>query len=117
MIQRYTFSYNPDNCLFLHRGERKRTGASSNPFSIALLHNLIFIHTRNQGKSGLFEVNLAGGVYEAHGEDFSFEPLCLPVHSAGSVQLHDSDFESALNQARSSFMTSYALEAYNSNTF
>ena len=29
--------------------------------------------------------NLSGGVYEAHGEDFSFESLRLPVHSAGRV--------------------------------
>jgi hypothetical protein len=36
-------------------------------------------------------VNLSGGVYEAHGEDFSFEPLCLPVHSAGSVFLDDTE--------------------------
>ena len=32
---------------------------------IALLHNLIFIDAGNQCKSGFFEVNLTGGVYEA----------------------------------------------------
>ena len=57
------------------------------PFSITLFHNLIFIDTGNQCDSGFFEVNLAGGVYEAHGEDFSFKSFCLPVHSAGSVHL------------------------------
>ena len=30
----------------------------------------------NQCKSGLNEVNLAGGVNDVHGEDFSFEPFC-----------------------------------------
>ena len=45
--------------------------------------NFIFIDTRDECDAGFFKVNLAGGVYEAHGEDFSFEPLCLPVHSAG----------------------------------
>ena len=52
---------------------------------IALFHNLKVIDTGNQCDAGLFEVNLPGGVYEAHCEDFSFEPLCLPVHSAGRV--------------------------------
>ena len=56
------------------------------PFPIALLHNLIFIDTGEECDAGFFEVNLSGGVYEAHGEDFSFEPLCLPVHTAGSIQ-------------------------------
>ena len=55
------------------------------PFSIALFHNLIFIDTGDECKSGFFEVNLSGGVYEVHGEDFSFDPLCLPVHSAGRM--------------------------------
>ena len=59
---------------------------------------------------------LSGGVYEAHGEDFSFEPFCLPVHSAGSVHLHDPNPGSALNHTRSSFLASYALEAYNWKT-
>ncbi len=53
--------------------------------SCALLHNLIFIDTGNQCKSGFFKVNLSGGVYEAYGEDFYFEPFCLPVHSAGRL--------------------------------
>lgn len=70
----------------MHRGERKRTGASSNPFSIVLLHNLIFVGTGNQCKSGFLEVNLSGVVNEAYGEDFSFEPLCLPVHSADGMR-------------------------------
>ena len=52
---------------------------------IALLHNLIFIDTRYQRNSGFFEVNLTGGVYEAYGEDFSFESFCLPVHPAGGL--------------------------------
>ena len=61
--------------------KKKGTG----PFSIALFHNLIFVDTGDKCKSGLFEVNQAGGVYEAHGEDFSFEPFRQPVHSAGKV--------------------------------
>ena len=84
---------------------------------IALLHNLIFIDAGYKCDAGFFEVNLSGGVYEAHGEDYSFKSLCLPVHSAGSVHLHDSDFGSALNHIRSSFMISYALEAYNRKLF
>ena len=67
----------------IRQSAEKKKGAS--PFSIALFHNLIFIDTGNQCKSGFFEVNQAGGVYEAHGEDFSFESFCLPVHSAGPV--------------------------------
>ena len=62
---------------------RKKKGTC--PFPIVLLHNLIFVGTGNQYKSGFFEVNLSGGVYEAHSEDFSFEPFCLPVHSAGGM--------------------------------
>ena len=50
---------------------------------IALFYNLIFIDAGEECDAGFFEVNLSGGVYEAHGEDFSFEPLCLPVHTAG----------------------------------
>ena len=34
-------------------------------------------------------IYLAGGVYEAYGDDFSFEPFCLPVHSAGGVFQYD----------------------------
>ena len=30
-------------------------------------------------------MDLSGGVYEAHCEDFSFESFCLPVHSAGGL--------------------------------
>ena len=73
---------------------------------IALLHNLIFIDTRYQRNSGFFEVNLPGRVYEAHGEDFSFEPFRLSVHSAGSIHLDDSDPGSALNHTRSSLIVS-----------
>ena len=51
---------------------------------------------------------LAGGVYEAHGEDISFESLCLPVHSAGSIHLYDPYYGSW-----SPFMTTYTSEAYN----
>ena len=47
--------------------------------------NFIFIDTGDECNAGFFEVNLSGGVYEAHGEDFSFEPLCLPVHTAGGA--------------------------------
>ena len=75
-------------------------------FPIALFHNLIFIDTGDKCKSGFFEVNLAGGVNEAHGEDFPFKPLCLPVHSSGCVYLYDSDLGSALNHTRSSFIVS-----------
>ena len=73
---------------------------------IALLHNLIFIDTGDECDSSFFKVNLAGGVYKAHGEDFSFEPFRLPVHSAGCVHLNDLDFGSALNHTRSSFIVS-----------
>ena len=52
-----------------------------------------------------------------YGEYLSFEPLCLPVHSAGSIYLDDPDFGSALNHTRSSVMISYALEAYNRKLF
>ena len=86
----------------MHRGERNRTGASSNPFSIALLHNLIFIDTREECDAGFFQVNLSGAVDKAHGEDLAFEPLRLSVHSAGSVHLHDADFGTTLNHSRSS---------------
>ena len=59
---------------------------------IALLHNLIFIDTRNECKSCFFE------------------PFCLPVHSAGSIHLYDPYFRSALNYTRSSFTsTSWAM--------
>ena len=61
--------------------KKKGTG----PFSIALFHNLKFIDTGDECDSSLFKVNQAGGVYEAHGEDFSFEPFRQPVHSAGKV--------------------------------
>ena len=68
-------------------GSEKKKGIG--PFSIALLQNLILIDTGYKGKAGFFEMNLSGGVYEAHGEDFSFESLCLPVHTAGSIYLND----------------------------
>ena len=65
---------------------------------------------RNKRNASLFEVNLSGGVYEAHGEDFSLEPLSLPVHSDGSIHLHDLDFGSTLNHIQSSFTsTSWAM--------
>ena len=67
----------------LTAAKRKRARALS---PIALLHNLIFIDTGEECDAGFFEVNLSGGVYEAHGEDFSFESFSLPVHSAGSIQ-------------------------------
>ena len=73
---------------------------------IALFHNLIFIDAGEECDTGFFEVNLSGGVYEAHGEDFSFKSFCLPVHSAGCVHLNDLDFGSALNHTRSSFIVS-----------
>ena len=53
---------------------------------IALLHNLIFIDTGYKGKAGFFEVNLAGGVNQAYGEDFSFEPFaCQSIPPAVSI--------------------------------
>ena len=67
----------------IRQSAEKKKGTS--PFSIALLHNLIFIDTGYKCDASFFKVNLSGGVYEAHGEDFSFEPLRLPVHSAGGV--------------------------------
>ena len=73
-------------------------------------YNIILVHSRNQSKPGFFEVDLSGAVYEAHGEDFSLEPLSLPVHSDGSIHLHDLDFGSTLNHIRSSFTsTSWAM--------
>ena len=46
--------------------ERKKGPEHSpGPFSIALLHNLIFIDTRDKSGTGFFEVNLSGGVNEA----------------------------------------------------
>jgi len=42
-------------------------------------------HAGEECDACLFKVNLAGGVNQAHGEDFSFEPLSLPVHSAGGM--------------------------------
>ena len=69
----------------------------SNPFSSILPYNLIFIHTGEECDTRLFQMDLSGGINEAYGEDFSFEPLCLPVHSAGCVHLNDSDPGSALN--------------------
>ena len=73
------FIYFPCSSQRYVAGKKKGTS----PFSIALLHNLKFIDAGEECDAGFFEVNLAGGVYEAHGEDFSFEPFCLPVHSAG----------------------------------
>ena len=81
----------------IRQAAEKKKGSC--PFSIALLHNLIFIDTGNQCKSGFFEMNLSCGVYEAHGEDFSFEPLCLPVHSVGRVYFQDD----TIGLARSGF--------------
>ncbi len=75
---------------------------------IALLHNLILIDTRNNCDAGFLKVNHSGGVNEAHGEDFSFESLRLPVHPAGSIHLYDPYYGSW-----SPFMTTYTSEAYN----
>jgi hypothetical protein len=36
-------------------------------------------------------MDLPGAINVTHGEDFSFEPLSLPVHSAGSVFLDDTE--------------------------
>ena len=63
--------------------EKRKGTKSLSP--IALLHNLIFIDTGDECKSGFFKMNLTGGAYEAYGEDFTFAPFCLPVHSAGRV--------------------------------
>ena len=65
--------------------KEKRTGTCPILFPIALLHNLIFIDTRDECESDLFQVNLAGAINITHGEDFLFEPFRLPVHSAGPV--------------------------------
>ena len=43
--------------------EKRKGTKSLSP--IALLHNLIFIDTGDECKSGFFKVNLSGGVYEA----------------------------------------------------
>jgi hypothetical protein len=40
--------------------------------------NFIFIDTGEECDAGFFEVSLSGGVYEAHGEDFSFKSF-LPA--------------------------------------
>ena len=69
----------------LHFGKEK-DWYDSQSFSFILLHNLIFIDAGDKSDAGFFEVNLSGGVYEVHGEDFSFEPLCLPVHSADGMR-------------------------------
>ena len=70
-------------CIVDERKKDRSIVQSLSP--IALFHNLIFVDTGDKSDAGFFKVNLAGGVYEAHGEDFSFEPFCLPVHSAGKV--------------------------------
>ena len=66
-----------------------------------LLHNLILVYTRDECDTGLFEVNLMLAVDVTDGEDLTVELSCLPVHSAGSIHLHDSDFGAALNHTRS----------------
>ena len=68
-------------------------------FSSFLFHNLIFIDAGNECKSGLNEMNLSGGVNEAHGEDLAFKPFRLPVHPAGCVHLEDLDSGSTLNDS------------------
>ena len=74
--------------------ERKRAQV---PFSIALVHNLIFIDAGYQCKSGFNEVNLPGAINVTHGEDLTFDPFRLPVHPAGCVHFEDFDFGSMLN--------------------
>ena len=64
---------------------KKKDWYDSQSFSFILLHNLIFIDAGEECDAGFFEVNLTGGVYEAYGEDFSFESFCLPVHPAGGL--------------------------------
>ena len=68
---------------------KKKDWYDGQSFSFILLHNLIFIDAGEECDACLFQMDLSGGVYEAHGEDFSFEPLCLPVHSAGSIHLEE----------------------------
>ena len=75
-------------CKYRQSAEKKK-GTGRIP--IALFHNLKFIDTGYEGKSGFFKMNLSGGVYEAHGEDFPFKSFCLPVHSA--VCLHGMEAE------------------------
>ena len=70
-------------CKFKSISRKEKGQRALSP--IALLHNLIFIDTGDKSDAGFFKVNLAGGVNEAHGEDFPFKPLCLPVHSAGRL--------------------------------
>ena len=62
-----------------------------------LFHNLIFIDPGYQCKSSLNEMDTAGAVDKAYGEDFAFKPFRLPVHSAGSIHPEDLDFGSSLN--------------------
>ena len=76
------------------------------PFSNSVISQSHIYPHPEECNAGFFEVNLSGGVYEAHGEDFSFKSFCLPVHSAGCVHLNDLDFGSALNHTRSSFIVS-----------
>ena len=55
------------------------------PFSNSVISQSHIYPHPEECNAGFFEVNLSGGVYEAHGEDFSFESFCLPVHPAGRV--------------------------------
>ena len=64
---------------------KKKDWYDSQSFSFILLHNLKLIDTGEECDACLFEVDLSGGVYEAHGEDFSFKSLRLPVHSASGM--------------------------------
>ena len=44
-------------------------------------------------------MNLPGAINVTHGEDLTFDPFRLPVHSSGSVQLEDLDFGTSLIMA------------------
>ena len=77
---------------------RKKNWTEIQSFQIeSFSDNFIFIDAGYESKSGLNEMNDAGAVNEAHGEDLAFKPLCLPIHSAGSIHLEDLDFGHKLN--------------------
>ena len=52
----------------------------------------MLVHTRDECDTGFFQVNLAGAVDITDDEVLAVELSCLPVHSAGVVNLKDPDF-------------------------
>ena len=84
----YRFLEWAGNTIFRHKYNsigRKEKGQES--LLHRLFHNFIFLDTLNQCKSGFLKGDLSGRAYEADGEGFSFESVCLPDHSA--VRLAD----------------------------